>query len=54
MEHLRHEGRLDQITFEAASSKSHPNNGGYDLVTFFDCLNDTGDPAGAARNLRSP
>ena len=42
------DGLLDQITFEVASAKSYPKNGGYDLVTFFDCLHDMGDPVGAA------
>jgi SAM-dependent methyltransferase len=52
IEYARHvagrDGLLDQITFEVASSKSYPVNGGYDLVTFFDCLHDMGDPTGAA------
>jgi hypothetical protein len=26
---------------------------GYDLVTFFDCLHDMGDPVGAARHARN-
>ena len=38
----------DTITFEIASSTDFPSNGnGYDLVTFFDCLHDMGDPSGA-------
>jgi SAM-dependent methyltransferase len=57
IEYARHiagrEGLLDQITFEVASSKSYPANGGYDLVTFFDCLHDMGDPVGAARHVLS-
>ena len=28
-----------------------PSNGGYDLVTFFDCLHDMGDPTGAAKHV---
>src|SRR5581483_6572940 len=40
IEYARHvagrDGLLDQISFEVASSKSYPVNGGYDLVTFFD------------------
>ncbi|MGH9667168.1 MAG: class I SAM-dependent methyltransferase, partial [Bryobacteraceae bacterium] len=47
------EGLQDQVTFEVASSKSYPRNGGYDLVAFFDCLHDMGDPAGAAKHVRS-
>jgi 2-polyprenyl-3-methyl-5-hydroxy-6-metoxy-1,4-benzoquinol methylase len=57
IEHARHlagrDGLLDQITFEVASSKSYPANGGYDLVTFFDCLHDMGDPKGAAEYVLS-
>ncbi len=57
IEYARHvagrDGLLDQITFEVASSKSYPVNGGYDLVTFFDCLHDMGDPTGAAKHVLS-
>lgn len=57
IEYARHvagrDGLLDQINFEVASSKSYPVNGGYDLVTFFDCLHDMGDPAGAAGHVLS-
>jgi 2-polyprenyl-3-methyl-5-hydroxy-6-metoxy-1,4-benzoquinol methylase len=57
IEYARHvagrDGLLDQITFEVASSKSYPSNGGYDLVTFFDCLHDMGDPVGAAKHVLS-
>jgi SAM-dependent methyltransferase len=57
IEYARHvggrDGLLDQITFEVASAKSYPSNDGYDLVTFFDCLHDMGDPVGAARHVLS-
>lgn len=57
IEYARHiagrEGLLDQITFEVASSKSYPANGGFDLVAFFDCLHDMGDPVGASRHVLS-
>ncbi|HVX67278.1 MAG TPA: class I SAM-dependent methyltransferase [Bryobacteraceae bacterium] len=57
IEYARHvagrDGLLDQVAFEVASAKSYPGNGGYDLVTFFDCLHDMGDPIGAARHVRS-
>jgi SAM-dependent methyltransferase len=36
------------VTFEVASAGDFPG-GPYDLVCFFDCLHDMGDPAGAAR-----
>jgi len=57
IEYARHvagrDGLLDQITFEVASASSYPSNGGYDLVAFFDCLHDMGDPTGAARHVLS-
>ena len=57
IEYARHvagrDGLLDQITFEVASAKSYPADGGYDLITFFDCLHDMGDPVGAAQHALS-
>ena len=57
IEHARHlagrDGLMDFVTFEVASSKSYPANGGYDLVAFFDCLHDMGDPTGAAQHVLS-
>ncbi|HKW90749.1 MAG TPA: class I SAM-dependent methyltransferase [Methylomirabilota bacterium] len=41
----------DRTTFEVASAKDY-SGAGYDLVTFFDCLHDMGDPVGAARHVR--
>lgn len=42
----------DRLTFQVASSTDFPsNNNGYDLVTFFDCLHDMGDPSGAASRV---
>jgi ubiquinone/menaquinone biosynthesis C-methylase UbiE len=41
----------DRVTFEIAKASSFPGHG-YDLVTFFDCLHDMGDPVGAARHVR--
>jgi hypothetical protein len=35
------------VTFEVSAAKHFPGRG-YDLVAFFDCLHDMGDPAGAA------
>ena len=37
-------------SFEVASAKTYP--GSYDLVTFFDCLHDMGDPVGASAHVR--
>jgi SAM-dependent methyltransferase len=41
----------DRVRFEVASAKEFPGRG-YDLVAFFDCLHDMGDPTGAARHVR--
>lgn len=41
----------DRISFEVAASTDFPGNNEYDLVTFFDCLHDMGDPNGAARHV---
>src|SRR4029077_1653342 len=45
-------GVADRVRFETASSKAYPGKG-YDLVAFFDCLHDMGDPVGAARHVLS-
>ncbi|HET9950081.1 MAG TPA: methyltransferase domain-containing protein [Longimicrobiales bacterium] len=45
------EGLSDRVRFEVASSTEFPGKG-YDLVAFFDCLHDMGDPAGAAAHVR--
>ncbi|MEK7855058.1 MAG: class I SAM-dependent methyltransferase, partial [Acidobacteriota bacterium] len=39
------------IRFEVAASKDFPGED-YDLVTFFDCLHDMGDPVGASAHVR--
>lgn len=44
-------GVSDRVLFEAASAKSYPGED-YDLVAFFDCLHDMGDPVGASRHVR--
>ncbi len=44
-------GVADRLRFEVASAKNFPGTG-YDLVAFFDCLHDMGDPVGAARHVR--
>ncbi len=41
----------DRVTFQVAPSKGFPGTD-YDLVAFFDCLHDMGDPAGAAQHVR--
>jgi SAM-dependent methyltransferase len=41
-----------RVSFEVAQAKEI-NDGGFDLVTFFDCLHDMGDPRGCARHMRN-
>jgi SAM-dependent methyltransferase len=43
-------GVADRVTFEVATAKDYPGTG-YDLVAFFDCLHDMGDPTGAAAHV---
>jgi SAM-dependent methyltransferase len=45
-------GVSDRVTFEVASAKDFPGKG-YDLVAFFDCLHDMGDPVGAAGHVKT-
>jgi len=45
------QGLGQRITFDVASSKDYPSDNAYDLVTFFDCLHDMGDPVGASRHV---
>jgi 2-polyprenyl-3-methyl-5-hydroxy-6-metoxy-1,4-benzoquinol methylase len=45
-------GVADRIRFEVAKAKDYPGKD-YDFVTFFDCLHDMGDPAGASAHVRS-
>jgi tRNA A58 N-methylase Trm61 len=42
----------ERVRFEVAAAKDIPQEG-YDLVTFFDCLHDMGDPVGACAHVRS-
>jgi len=51
-ERARAAGVADRATFSVAAAASYSGDG-YDLVTMFDCLHDMGDPAGAARHVRS-
>jgi ubiquinone/menaquinone biosynthesis C-methylase UbiE len=41
---------LKNITFEVAGATDYPGDD-YDLVTFFDCFHDMGNPSAAARNV---
>src|SRR6202521_4048976 len=47
----REAGVADRATFERAAAKDYP--GTFDLVAFFDCLHDMGDPVGAAAHVKS-
>lgn len=40
-----------RVRFEKAAAKDYPGRD-YDLVAFFDCLHDMGDPVGAAKHVR--
>ena len=42
-------GVADRIHFEVSSATDYPDNK-YDLIAFFDCLHDMGDPAGASKH----
>jgi SAM-dependent methyltransferase len=46
------EAGVDKIcTFEIAKAQDYPGKG-FDLVAFFDCLHDMGDPVGAAKHVK--
>ncbi len=44
-------GIADRVKFEVATSTEFPGTD-YDLVCFFDCLHDMGDPVGAAAHVK--
>jgi SAM-dependent methyltransferase len=41
----------DRVKFEVAKAKDYPGKG-FELVAFFDCLHDMGDPEGAAKHVK--
>jgi SAM-dependent methyltransferase len=43
-------GVADRVRFQVADARGY--DGTYDLICFFDCLHDMGDPVGAARHAR--
>jgi len=43
-------GVSNRVDFQVAAAKDYP--GKYDLVAYFDCLHDMGDPLGAAKHVR--
>jgi 2-polyprenyl-3-methyl-5-hydroxy-6-metoxy-1,4-benzoquinol methylase len=49
--HARSHGVTNNVRFEVGTAKDYSETG-LDLVTFFDCLHDMGDPAGAAAHVR--
>ncbi len=49
--HAAEHGAPKNVRFEVSPAKTFGGND-YDLVTFFDCLHDMGDPAGAAAHVR--
>jgi 2-polyprenyl-3-methyl-5-hydroxy-6-metoxy-1,4-benzoquinol methylase len=49
--HAREHDVSANTRFEVGTAKEY-HGGDYDLVTFFDCLHDMGDPAGAAAHVR--
>jgi SAM-dependent methyltransferase len=46
---LAREAGVTNLRFERATAKDYP--GSYDLVAFFDCLHDMGDPSGVAAHV---
>jgi ubiquinone/menaquinone biosynthesis C-methylase UbiE len=50
--HAGKHGGAANLRFEVAKAKELPEKD-FDLITCFDCLHDMGDPAGAARHIRS-
>jgi SAM-dependent methyltransferase len=50
-EKAKEAGVADRVTFEVAPAKDFPGKD-YDLVAFFDCLHDMGDPVGAAKHVK--
>lgn len=45
-------GVAERVHFDVSKAQDYPG-AGYDLVAFFDCLHDMGDPAGAAAHVRT-
>ena len=45
------EHKVNNVEFHVGTAKEYPG-GDFDLVAFFDCLHDMGDPAGAAAHVK--
>ena len=50
-QHAREHKLENRVRFECATAKEIEDTG-FDLVTFFDCLHDMGDPRGCAKHVR--
>ena len=50
-EHAREHGLDKRVRFECATAKDIQETG-FDLVTFYDCLHDMGDPRGCAAHMK--
>jgi 2-polyprenyl-3-methyl-5-hydroxy-6-metoxy-1,4-benzoquinol methylase len=49
--HAQEAGVTDRVRFEVGTAKDFPTDA-FDLICFFDCLHDMGDPVGVARHVR--
>jgi SAM-dependent methyltransferase len=49
--HADHAGLGERLRFDVHSAKTYPA-ADYDLICFFDCLHDMGDPVGAMKHAR--
>ena len=49
--HARSAAIDDRVSFQVADATGYPAEG-FDLICFFDCLHDMGDPVGAARHAK--
>ncbi len=50
-ERAKEAGLGDTVKFDTKDAKSYPTEG-FDLICYFDCLHDMGDPIGAAKHAR--
>ena len=50
--HARNMQIENRLSFEVAGATSYPTEG-FDLICFFDCLHDMGNPVGAARHAKT-
>jgi len=54
IEHARQKAKeagVDNVSFEVSTAKTFPGEN-YDLIAFFDCLHDMGDPVGACAHVK--